>query len=75
MPGSKPEKMFDVRTVNWYLSKEKLSRAEYDKFLRGLSDASEKAETVTAELHQVDFFRRLVESGKARRREEPEDDL
>ena len=75
MPGTKPEKMFDVRTVNWYVSKEQLSRAEYEKFLKSLPDAVEKAEPIAAELHKVEFFRNLVAQGKARRKEEPEDDL
>ena len=75
MSAAKPQKMFDVRTVEWYLSKEKLKSTEYERYLKSLPDVAEKGVTIGAELEPVTFFRKLVADGKARLKEEPEDDM
>ena len=40
------DKLFDVRTVENYLRKGKVDRREYERFLKSLPDAADKAEPI-----------------------------
>ncbi|MCD6500338.1 MAG: hypothetical protein J7M25_18735 [Deltaproteobacteria bacterium] len=46
---------YDVRIVNWNLEHERVSRKEYDKFLKTLPDVAENAVPVEAELTPVEI--------------------
>jgi hypothetical protein len=44
------QKKFDLRTVDWYIEHGVIGREDYEEFLDGLSDSSEKAEKIEARL-------------------------